>query len=48
VNGLVDEVQELEERRLRHDRKDKEALYWMGVTYSTRSELDFTPETFIP
>ena len=42
LNGVLDEVQRLEEQRLRRDRKDKEALYWMGVTYSTRSELEFT------
>jgi len=42
LNGLLDEAQGLEEQRLRRDSRDKEALYWMGVTYSTRSELDFT------
>ena len=42
LNGVLDEVEGLEEQRLRRDRKDQEALYWMGVTYSTRSELEFT------
>lgn len=41
VEGIFDRAQTLEEARLRRNSKDREALYWLGVTYSRRAEFDF-------
>ncbi|MGH9395401.1 MAG: tetratricopeptide repeat protein [Terriglobia bacterium] len=44
LNAALDHAQQLEEERLRRNPKDEEALYWLGVTYSTRTEFLFTLE----
>ncbi|MGH9435597.1 MAG: tetratricopeptide repeat protein [Terriglobia bacterium] len=44
LNAALDQAQQLEEERLQHNPKDKEALYWLGVTHSTRTEFLFALE----
>lgn len=38
---LLDRAQQLELGRLARNSKDEDALYWLGVTYSTRTEYEF-------
>lgn len=38
---LLDHAQQLELARLAGNSKDEEAIYWLGVTYSTRTEYEF-------
>lgn len=44
LNTALNHAQRLEEQRLRRNPKDEEALYWLGVTHSTRTEFLFTLE----
>ena len=41
LNTLLDRAETFEQRRLKQNSKDEDALYWLGVTYSTRAEFDF-------
>lgn len=41
LNAALDRAEQLEEARLRRDPADREALYWLGVTHSTRTEYLF-------
>lgn len=41
LNPLLDRAQQLEQARLAKNPKDQEAIYWLGVTYSTRTEYEF-------
>ncbi len=41
LSEVFDRAQRLEEARLRQNPKDQEALYWLGATYSGRTEFDF-------
>lgn len=41
LNAALDQAQQLEEARLRRNAGDEEALYWLGVTHSTRTEYLF-------
>jgi tetratricopeptide (TPR) repeat protein len=38
---VFDQAQNLEEARLKQNAKDQDALYWLGVTSSGRTEFDF-------
>lgn len=38
---ILDRAQLLESERLARNSKDEEAIYWLGVTYSTRTEYEF-------
>ena len=40
--GILDKAQALAEQRLKQNPRDEEALYWLGVTHSTRAEFEFT------
>ncbi len=44
LNDALDHAQQGEQRRLAHNPNDQEALYWLGVTYSTRAEFAFALE----
>jgi tetratricopeptide (TPR) repeat protein len=39
--GTLDRAQAAAERRLQHDPRDKDAMYWAGVTHGTRGTLEF-------
>ena len=41
LTPLLDRAQQLELGRLARNSKDEEAIYWLGVTYSTRTEYEF-------
>lgn len=41
LNPLLDRAQQLESQRLSRNPNDEEAIYWLGVTYSTRTEYEF-------
>lgn len=41
LDPILDQAQKLETERLKRNPKDEEALYWLGVTYSTRTEFEF-------
>lgn len=40
--SVLDKAQELAEQRLKNDPKDKDAMYWAGVTHGTRATYHFT------
>ncbi|MGH9353763.1 MAG: tetratricopeptide repeat protein [Terriglobia bacterium] len=44
LESILDQAQKLETGRLKHNPRDEEALYWLGVTDSTRTEFEFAIE----
>lgn len=42
LNRMLGKAQSLETDRLKKNPNDEDALYWLGVTYNIRTELDFT------
>ncbi|MGH9344466.1 MAG: tetratricopeptide repeat protein [Terriglobia bacterium] len=44
LSSVLDQAQKLETGRVKQNPRDEEALYWLGVTESTRTEFEFAIE----